>query len=251
VALLALTGCLVVWHWSPILEAFSPAGNGPSSTAAYYRPLVDELQLVSNGTVVRVEVPPTVDHWESAYVASEFPLARGWERQLDVAYNSLFYQPGPLRPSAYRTWLLGNGVSYVALPAAPLDYAATAEASLLRSGLLRSATLGGLQLVWGSPDWQLWRVRGSTGLVTGPAKLVSLSPKSVVVRFETGGRSVLKLRWSPYWSLSRRTAAQACVEPAPGGWTEVGSDGAGDVRLSLSAFGADHGHCRALESVRS
>ncbi len=245
VALLALTGCLVVWHWVPIIEAFSPAGNGPSSTAAYYKPLVDELRLLNRGHVVRVEVPPTVDHWESAYVASAFPLARGWERQLDVAYNSLFYQPGRLQPSAYRAWLLDNGVSYVALPAAPLDYAATAEASLLRLGSLRSARSGGLQLVWESPNWQLWRVRGSTGLVTGPAKLVSLSPRSVVVRFETGGRSILKLRWSSYWSLSRQTEEQACVQPAPGGWTEVGSDGAGDVRLSLSLFGPDRGHCPA------
>ena len=37
-------------------------------------------------------------------------------------------------PRAYRSWLLANGVSFVALADAPLDYAATAEAALLRSG---------------------------------------------------------------------------------------------------------------------
>ena len=61
-------------------------------------------------------------------------LPRGWERQLDVAYNALFYNPGRLPPAAYRTWLLSNGVSFVALANAPLDYAATTEAALLRSG---------------------------------------------------------------------------------------------------------------------
>ena len=89
---------LVVWHWTPIVEAFDGAANGPSSTAAYYQPLIDELDPLSHGQPVRVEIPPTVHHWESAYVAPVFPLARGWERQLDVAYNALFYNPGRCPP---------------------------------------------------------------------------------------------------------------------------------------------------------
>ena len=124
----------MAWHWSPIVEAFDGSANGPSSTAAYYKSLIGELDLLTRGQPVRVEIPPTVHHWESAYVAPVFPLARGWERQLDVAYNTLFYAGGPLRAPAYRSWLLANGVSYVALPDAPLDYAALAEGALLRSG---------------------------------------------------------------------------------------------------------------------
>ena len=85
---------LVIWHWSPIVEAFDGSANGPSSTAAYYKSLVGELDLLTRGQPVRVEIPPTVHHWESAYVAPAFPLARGWERQLDVAYNPLFYAGG-------------------------------------------------------------------------------------------------------------------------------------------------------------
>ncbi len=106
---------LVVWHWTPIVEAFDGAANGPSSTAAYYQPLIDELDRLNGGRPVRVEIPPTVHHWESAYVAPVFPLARGWERQLDVAYDGLFYRAGQLPAAAYRSWLLSNGVSYVAL----------------------------------------------------------------------------------------------------------------------------------------
>lgn len=73
-------------------------------------------------------------HWESAYIAPTFPVARGWERQLDVAYDPIFYLPGALTARSYPSWLLANGVSYVALPGTALDYAATSEASLLRSG---------------------------------------------------------------------------------------------------------------------
>ena len=40
---------------------------------------------------VRVEVPPTANHWESAYLATQFELARGWLRQLDTTRDDIFY----------------------------------------------------------------------------------------------------------------------------------------------------------------
>jgi hypothetical protein len=237
---------LVVWHWSPITEAFDGASNGPSSAAAYYRPLTAELDRLSRGTPVRVEIPPTVHHWESAYVAPLFPLARGWERQLDIAYNGLFYDGGLLRPSVYRSWLLANGVSYVALADAPLDYAATAEAALLRSGAVK-----GLQTVWRSANWVLWKVAGSPGLVTGPARVRSLSPRSVVVQLSASGRTLLRVRWSPYWSLGPTARQTACISRGPGGWVRVRSTRAGGVDLSMSLIDANHGHCPLVGGVRS
>ena len=39
----------------------------------------------------RIEVPPTANHWESAYLAPKFELARGWLRQLDTTRDDLFY----------------------------------------------------------------------------------------------------------------------------------------------------------------
>ena len=207
---------LVVWHWTPIVEAFDGAANGESSTAAYYQPLIDELDRLNGGQPARLEIPPTVHHWESAYVAPRFPLARGWERQLDVAYDGLFYSAGRLPEAAYRSWLLSNGVSYVALPDAPLDYAATAEAALLRSGAVK-----GLQPVWRTVQWQLWRVLGSPGLASGPALIRSLTPRSVGVQISAPGRSLLRLRWSPYWSISPSAALRACLSRGPGGWTEL------------------------------
>ena len=237
---------LVAWHWSPIVEAFDGSANGPSSTAAYYKSLIGELDLLTRGQPVRVEIPPTVHHWESAYVAPAFPLARGWERQLDVAYNTLFYAGGPLRASAYRSWLLANGVSYVALPDAPLDYAAQAEGALLRSGKAK-----GLEPVWRTAHWQLWRVADSPGLASGPARIRSLTPRSVTIETSRPGRSVLRLRWSPYWSVQGPGSIQSCVSRGPGGWTELSSALAGELQLTLSVVGAGHGHCPPVGSVRS
>ncbi len=242
----AVAASLVTWHWSPGFEAVDAATNGPSSTAAYYKPLIAELASLSRRAPVRVEIPPTAHHWESAYVAPKFDLARGWERQLDIAYDPLFYQAGPLTPSEYRTWLLANGVTFVALADAPLDYAATAEARLLRSGEVK-----GLQAVWHTASWQLWRVVGSHGLATAPATVVSLSPRSVDVHYVGPGVSTLRLRWSPFWSLAGPAAREACLRPAAGGWTELSSSVAGELRLSMSVLDADHGSCPARGGVRS
>jgi hypothetical protein len=237
---------LVVWHWSPVTEAFDAAANGPSSRAAYYKPLIAELELLTRGALARVEIPPTVHHWESVFVAPRFPLARGWERQLDVAYNGLFYSAGPIPASAYRSWLVSNGVSYVALADAPLDYAATAEAALLRSGEVK-----GLQPIWRSAAWELWKVTGSPGLAVGPARLLSTTPRSVVVQMAAPGRSLLRVRWSPYWSLGPSASQRACISQGPGGWTELNSARPGELQLGLSVIHADHGHCPAPGSVPS
>jgi hypothetical protein len=232
--------CLIGWQWGAIVETLGGAANGASNAPAFYQPLIGELDVVSKGKPVRLEVPPTQHHGESAYIAPTFSLARGWERQLDIAYNGIFYQTGALTAASYRSWLLSNGVSYVALPNAPLDYAGTAEAALLRSG-----TVAGLQAIWHTADWQLWRVLGSQGLAGAPASVIALSPKAVVVRFSAPGTSVVKIRWAPSWSLGAAGARTACLMPAPGGWTALRAAHAGDFRLLVSVFGANHGNCGA------
>ena len=230
---------LAVWDWSPVAEAFGGASDGASSVASYYTPLVKELERLSGGHPVRVEAPPLAHHWESAYLAARFPLARGWERQLDMAYNPIFYRAGPIPAGAYRSWLLANGVSYVALASAPLDYASKAEAALLRSG-----RVPGLGLVWRSRSWELWKVMGSTGLASGPAQVSLLRPDEVALNFSTGGTSVVKVRWASFWTLPQASRQHACLRRAPGGWTEVYSATPGKLRLTVSLLGASHGNCR-------
>ena len=113
------------------------SSSGASAQAAYYQPLQAELEseLRAAGPAAvgqRVEVVDTANHWGSAYL-STLSLARGWDRQADHAYNPIFYDDGALTAASYRHWLDSLAVGWVALPAAPLDYASVAEGRLIRA----------------------------------------------------------------------------------------------------------------------
>jgi hypothetical protein len=216
-----------VWQWAPSNTIVTSPASDPELHQSFYQPLLSELTAVAPGPI-RVEVPPTLEHWEAAFVAPHVSLARGWERQLDIANNSIFYVTGALTPASYRAWLDKNGISWVALPASPLDYAAEAEAKLLASG-----TVPGLQLTWVTPQWQLWRVVGSPGLVSGPARLTSLVPDHLTLQVSEPGQITVRVRYTAFWSV---TSGAACLGPAPGGWTSVLAQTVGTVALSASVI---------------
>jgi hypothetical protein len=224
-----------VWQWSPGTGVVASAATTPSNTAAFYQPLLHQLSADDHGQPIRVEVVPTRDHWESAYVAPYVSVARGWERQLDVADNPVFYAKAPLTGTSYRAWLNANGVSYVALPDAPLDYASIAERALLTDH-----DVPGLHLVWRSPTWRLWRVEGTPGLVTGAARLTTMAPDRLVLDVTRPGDFLVRVHYISYWHLS---AGKACVEPASGGWTEVHAAAAGTVQLDARLVGVDPAAC--------
>jgi hypothetical protein len=81
----AFAGIAIV-RWAPAWAAITVDPSLPSTHRAFYAPLVTWLTH-EPGPAARAEVVPTLDHWEAAYVAATVPLARGWERQLDVADN--------------------------------------------------------------------------------------------------------------------------------------------------------------------
>ncbi len=175
---------------------------------------------------------PTKFHWESAYVAPTVPLARGWERQLDEGDNPLFYSAASeLNAATYQAWLIDNGVRFVALSDAPLDYAGVAEAKLVAAGD------PGLRLVWHSAHWRVYQVAGSRGIVSGPASLVSENGSHVVVATPQPGPVVVRVRYSRNWVL---TAGAGCISPAPapmtggGTWVRVDAPGAEQFSLGLS-----------------
>jgi hypothetical protein len=201
-----------VWQWAPWDGITTSAKAAPYTQASFYQPLLHELSMVAPEPV-RVEVVPTFSHWESAFVAPYVPLARGWERQLDIADNPLFYTPsalaGTLSPTAYSAWLDAEGISYVALPSAPLDYAAKAEGALLRSG-----RVPGLRPVWSTRDWKLWQVTSSPGLVTGPARLTSLEPDHLTLDATGTGVVTVRVRYTKFWAV---TTGSACLAPAASG----------------------------------
>ncbi len=154
-ALCLLAPLLLYWQLNTPIGDLSLVAGDPSVRASYYTPLLSELHRLRHGAPTIIEVPLTATHWEATDLAGHdrISLARGWERQLDTRYASLFYRPH-LSPYAYRAWLHENRVLYVALPDARLDYAGKAEGALVARGLPY------LREVWHSAHWRLYRVLG-------------------------------------------------------------------------------------------
>jgi hypothetical protein len=229
-ALLVLVLPLLYWQVkAPIADTVSAAGD-PAAKQSYYAPLLSEFRRLHVGYgahPARVEVVPTREHAEARFVAGETMIARGWERQLDTKRDLLFYAgAGALTASRYRAWLDENAVSYVALADAPLDYAARAEARLLRAGP------GYLREVWRSAHWRLFAVRAPAALAQPPGFLTSIDSDSFTLRAPRAGTYLVRLRFTPYWKLTR---GRGCVSRAPGDgeWTDVHADAGGSVRVSI------------------
>jgi hypothetical protein len=222
--LVAVVPVLLVWQWGPVARDLERAGAEPAVTAGYYEPLREELHRATAGEPARVEVLPTVNHWEATHVPRRLTIARGWERQLDRELNPLFYDDRLGAPE-YRRWLERLGVSYVAVPDRPLDYAAEPEAALIER---RPAYL---EPIDGTSDWDIYRVRGATSLASPPGELVRLDAGGFVVRAERPGASLVRLRHTPYWSV---TSGPACVSESGTGFTRVRFRRAGRVRVDAS-----------------
>ena len=228
---------LALSEWLPAVGAITVAPALASTQRAFYLPLDAELaSLTRNAPASRVEVVPTEYHWEAAYVAPAMPLARGWERQLDTAYNPIFYNSAPLTPSSYRSWLQDNGVTFVALPHAPLDFAGTAEANLVSSG-----KVPGLTVVWATPQWSLYKVAGATGIVAGPARLVRTSTDKMSLDVTGNGSVETRVRYSPDWVVS---TGSGCIAKANGSWMTLERAKPGLVALTLSLLHPGSSSCR-------
>lgn len=214
----------VVWWQSPVMTSdLGRAGSDPAR-AGFYRPLADELdRLARIDPIGRIEVVPLRDHWESAYLARQFPLARGWERQVDVARNPLFYE-GELTAESYHDWLQHNAVQYVAVaPDSPPDRYARAEAALLTTGLPY------LTEVWRDRTWRLYRVANPAPLVAAPGQLVASGPDGVRFRAEAPGELLVRVRWSRWLVLNGPTG---CLAPTPEGRVLVRVTVPGEYQLT-------------------
>jgi hypothetical protein len=221
---------LLWWQWSPAIDGMARAARDPSTDQAYYTPLVDYLQQQPS-PVSRVEVAFTKRHYEAAFVAPVVPLARGWERQLDMLDNPEFYA-GPLDATTYQRWLVSNGVQLVALPDAPLDPSAEAEAAVIASGPSY------LQPVWHDDHWRVWRVVGSPGLTSGGAELVARRGDQMTFEATSPGPVLVRVRWTRFWSLT----GAGCVQPATDGWTRIDVRSPGTFTLQPAVRG-ERQHC--------
>ena len=232
---LVLVGSLY-WQLMAGIRAVAQTDGDRSTTAAYYHPLRQWLSD-HDGRVSRIEVPPTSNHWESAYLAPTFGLARGWLRQLDTTRDDLFYD-GHLTQHGYRIWLQRNAVRYVALPDAPLDYSARAERALILRGLPY------LRPRWSSTHWRVFEVRHPGSLVVGDGysrgRLRALGTQSFAVQVQRPGRLIVHEHYTPFWNVE---SGPGCVGAA-GDWTKLRVSRPGLVRV-----GIDFTPGRALQGV--
>jgi hypothetical protein len=233
-ALILLVPVLIYWQWSPVVRDLEEVNAQPSVSAGYYAPLIDFLRGQPHRDSQRVEVLPEAHHWESAYVPQGIYIARGWERQLDRKLNPLFYQSAPITGPEYRSWLDDLGVGYVAVPRAPLDYAALGEKRMIKKGPPRY-----LENVFHSKNWTVYKVRNPSPLAIG-GKMIKLTPQGFVVDASAPGTVLVRVHWTPYWSVEQ---GAGCVEQGPAGYTMLDVTTPGRFRI-----GIDFSPVRAVSS---
>jgi hypothetical protein len=227
VALACLVPLLLWWQLGPAIRDVRTAEGDPSVHAAYYAPLLVEIDRLGatagGGGAGRLEIPFTKVHWEARWAAPAIPLARGWERQLDRKVNALFYDDAPLTPTRYRAWLERMAVRWVAVPDVKLDYSAQREARLIAGGLPY------LHEAWRSAHWRLYTVADPAPLADPPARVARAGTDSLTLAVPRVSTVRLRIRWTPYWAV---THGDACVEP-DGDWTRLRVRAPGAVRLGI------------------
>jgi hypothetical protein len=226
---------LLYLEWAAPVRDLTGATGDQSTSTGYYQPLVRFLGR-QGGPPFRTEIPFTRFHWEAYVVATHFPLARGWERQLDIKDNAIFYG-GHLTAASYEHWLHENAVRFVAAPDAQLDYSAQAEMALIDKGLPY------LHEVMRSTHWRVYAVSNATPIVQGPATLEAMGPDWLKLHVRTPGSVLVHVRFTPYWELSQ---GSGCVAPA-GQYTRLTLTKPGPARLvtsfSLSRVGSTSPRC--------
>jgi hypothetical protein len=213
---------LLYLEWQAPVRDVSSASGAPSATVAYYQPLLRFLDRAAAPPAApfRIEIPFTRFHWESYVVATHFPIARGWERQLDLNDNTIFYR-GHVTATSYELWLHQNAIRFVAVSDAPLDVSARAEMAVI------SRRPPYLRLVMRSAHWRVYAVTDATPIVQGAATLVAMGPDSFTMHADRPGKVLVHVRFTPYWAL---TQGSGCVAPA-GAFTELTLTRAGLVKL--------------------
>ena len=224
VLVLTMAGGLY-WQLTASVSQIARSVGDPSTARAFFQPAAAWLRA-HGGEGQRIEVPPTANHWESAYLAPGFELARGWLRQLDTTRDDVFYDQGKLTDASYSTWLRDNAISYVALPDAPLDYSSVAERRLILSNPPY------LQLRWQTPHWRIYAVRDPKPLVapigTSAARVMWIGRQGFALDVSRPGEFLVRVNFTPYWSIER---GAGCILRR-GDWTVARAAHPGVLRVN-------------------
>lgn len=233
---LAIVGSLY-WQLTASVAQIARSVGDPSTTSAYFHPVKRWLHE-HGASGARIEVPPTANHWESAYLATKFELARGWLRQLDTTREDLFYDEKKLTEASYGDWLRSNAVSYVALPDAQLDYSSVAERRVILSEP-SYLTLRSL-----SEHWRIYEVRDPKPLVAplggAAAEVLWFGRQGFALDVERPGEFLVRVSFTPYWSIAR---GSGCILHR-GDWTVARASHPGIFRVA-----ADFSVGRALKAA--
>lgn len=242
-ALLLLAPALLYWQTAATINDQRSLQGNKATHERFFAPLRAELLKVTSGRPVRIEVPMLKSHWEAVALAKgPLLLARGWERQLDTRFDSLFYSRS-LNPTVFHRWLSEWGITYLALPVAPLDSAGKLEARLLATDPPY------LVPIWHNANWRLFAVRGSRGLVQPDGTVERVGAEGLKVALPAAGLYRLAFHYTPYWHAS----GGACPYRLPGDWLGLWVPRAETVEVtvsfSLSALFFGPG-CRAGTALR-
>lgn len=195
--------------WQGATAAWAIATRDATADPRFFAPVNRFLDKQDPAREDKVEVVFTRNHFEAAYIASRRPIARGWERQLDTKYNAVFYQ-GDLTAAAYAQWLKDNDVRWVALPDAPIDYSARAEAELIKTDLPY------LELVENHPDWKIYKVNLPAVGGVEPRYFDEESGRGFSIAPERYGTTVTRIRWQRFLRPST-----GCIRSTDDGYLEL------------------------------
>ncbi len=214
-------GCAIALSWQTVQPVVDLIGAAPATGwTQYAKPLGAELDRLG-AYRARVEVVGADSHVEASTLAPYVELARGWNRQVDLARNPLFYA-GQLTPAAYHAWLRNWAVGYVVLPKTTTDYGSAAEGRLVAAGE------PWLQPVWRDAHWAVYRVAGAVPLVSAPATVVKAGEAQLTLRVPTPGTTVVRVVWSPW--LAVLDGGAGCLAP-DGDWTRLTTRTPGTFRI--------------------
>lgn len=197
VLVVTLVGSLY-WQFTASVSQIARSVGDPSTEESFFAPASRWL-MAHGGRGTRIEVPPTANHWESAYLAPKFELARGWLRQLDTARDDIFYKEGVLTHRSYERWLRNNAIRYVALPKAPLDYSSAAERRIILSDPAY------LHERFHDRHWRIYEVVEPEPLVaplgSGRGSADSVGPQGFALNVTKPGEFLVRVNFTPYWSI--------------------------------------------------
>ena len=214
---------LLHWQWSPSIDAVVDAPTDPTRTAEYYAPLVNVLDdLYADQGAVRVEIVPTLRHWEVAEVAPEIPIgaAGGASSTWSTTRCSTTGRstPPPIAVAPPR-----GGVVY--------------RGSTQRAGRRRRRRGGTdrrrapyLELDRTLTDWTVYEVIHPQPIVAGPGTLLEYGVDDLVIRVDEPGTLHVAVRASPHWKL---TGNAGCLAESDNGFVDITGVEPGLLHLAI------------------